>query len=652
MSTDAKRNYGQGTLGATPTLRATRSLGSRVNYLVDNALGSKKRFVGMILLAMILLAIVMTGIQALIAALEFLNADATGTDNYFNVFWASFSRILSLGGEPTWGQRILGFLYWAIAIAVTGTVIGFITSVIQLAVARLGRGLSPVVDNGHTLILGWSPRLFPILKELAIAKSSERNPLVVVFSGLPRQHMEDEIASRAGDLGKLRVVTRHGSLTNPSDVVRANAAGASSIIVLRPDDAGDASVVTTILAMRATVGDAHPRVIAELEDPHIAQTMGQATGGLVQSVRSQDIIARVTAQAARQPGLATVVLDLLDFDGNEIYVSAVPELTGATYADALLAFDSSTVIGIETADGVSMLNPPNKTKISEANKLIFIAEDDSSITFSGLAKVDALPKVKATSSGPAPQHLLVVGWSAMGQAVLGNLADYLPAGSSISILAREELVAPEELVNVSFGNVEVSLSFVSGDVDEIIAVAERRHYDEIIVLGYRAQMSRSDADAHTLLTMLQMNALFADDSNKVSRTRIVAEILDSSLLPLARAAAADDLVVSDVLAALLISQLSQNPRIASVITDLFDADGAAVHLVPVEDFVALGTAFTFGQLVARGRDHEFTVVGYRAVPGEAPTDELASRPGVLLNPRKSLDLVAKRGDGVVVIRHN
>jgi hypothetical protein len=648
MSDDINRDYGQGTFGTESKVRAKRSVGARVKYLLDNALSSKKRFVGMVLLAMVLLAIIMTGIQALIAVVEFLNADATGAENYFNVFWASFSRILSLGGEATWGQRILGFLYWAIAIAVTGTVIGFITSVIQLAVARLGRGLSPVIDSGHTLILGWSPRLFPILKELVIAKSSERNPLVVVFSDIPRQQMEDEIGSRVPELGKLRVVTRHGSLTNPADVVRANAGEASSIIVLQADDAGDASVVTSILAMRATVGDAHPPVIAEIEDPHIAETMHSATGGRVQSVRSQDIIARVTAQAARQPGLASVVLDLLDFEGNEIYVAGIPELVGSTYGDALLSFNASSVIGIETGVGQSLLNPPAKTKSLDSSKLIFITEDDASISYSGFEVGDSVPKVTTGARTSSPQHLLVVGWSAMGHAVLGHLAEYLPKGSSISILARKEFVAVEDLANVTFGMVDVSLSFVSGDVDEIIAIAEKRQYDEIIVLGYRSRMSRSDADAHTLLTMLQMNHLFADDSNKVSRTRIVAEILDSSLLPLARAAAADDLVVSDVLAALLISQLSQNPRISKIINDLFDAEGAGIHLVPVENFVALGTTCRYRQLVAIGCERGVTVVGYRVA--EASATETSA--GVCLNPFKERSFTAARGDGIIVIRQS
>jgi hypothetical protein len=145
--------------------------------------------------------------------------------------------------------------------------------------------------------------------------------------------------------------------------------------------------------------------------------------------------------------------------------------------------------------------------------------------------------------------------------------------------------------------------------------------------------------------MMQMNQLFEDDTNKVKPTRIVAEILDSSLLPLARVAAADDLVVSDVLAALLISQLSQNPSIAPVFEDLFDADGAAIHLRPVENYVPVGEKVSFAEFVAAGRAAGQSVIGYRSA--SAGKDDASK--GVSLNPSKSVEFTTAAGDSLIVI---
>ena len=640
------RSFGRGTLGSsTKTPRQAVSFWGRLNYLSDNALGSNKRFVGFVFLLMIVLAGIMTGIQALIAAIGFLNIEADATTNYFDVFWASFAKILSLGGEASWGQRIIGVLYWAIAIAVTGTVIGFITSLIQKSIARLGLGLSPVMNTGHVLVLGWSPRLLPILKELAIATQQGRKSEVVVFSDRPRSEMEQEIDQHRAELGSLTVITRHGSLISPTEVARANGANASSIIVLRDDARGDSAVVTTVLALRAASSDQHATVIAEIDDPHTAATLYSATGGAVRSVRSQDIIARVTAQAARQPGLAAVVLDLLDFEGNEIYAAPAGQLVGSTFANALLAFDRSTVIGIQDASGQSWVNPEATRVIQAGDSLIFIAEDDSTIAFTGITQAPDVSRARIKPTRPKPQHILVVGWSPMGQAVLSNLADYLAKGSSITIVARREFVAREELADLSFGDIEVSFSNVSGDVQELIAIAEKRHYDEVMVLGYRTAMSAAEADAQTLLTMLQMKQLFDDDSNSVKPTRVVAEILDSALLPLARSAAADDLVVSDVLSALLIAQLSQNPSIAPVLADLFDAEGAGIHLISATDFVPVGTTTGHAELVALGSSANITVIGYRVAGGEG-SPEVS---GIHLNPPKNRLWTVAAKDSVIAI---
>ena len=54
----------------------------------------------------------------------------------------------------------------------------------------------------------------------------------------------------AGELGKLKVVTRRGDTTNPDDLKRANLSSAKSIIILDSDEAGDANVVSTTVVSK------------------------------------------------------------------------------------------------------------------------------------------------------------------------------------------------------------------------------------------------------------------------------------------------------------------------------------------------------------------------------------------------------------------
>jgi voltage-gated potassium channel Kch len=406
-------------------------------------------------------------------------------------------------------------------------------------------------------------------------------------------------------------------------------------------------VVSTVLAVKSVNTNTQLRVIAELDDANTAEALVKATQGQVIAVRSHDVIARVTAQASRQPGLAAVALDLLDFDGDEIYFQQVPALDGKTYKEAVSSFNTASVIGLVGPDGKTSMNPSPATKIKAGSKVIAIAEDDDKVIFTGITDKAAARKVAARKAiTRKPENLLVIGWSSMGRSVLTELASYLPMGSSVHIVAQSRFVAADELKNLKFGAVKVTHASVSGDIDELIAAASAKRYDEVIVLGYREAISESEADAQTMLTMLQMNQLFEQDGNGVEPTRLVAEILDSRKAELARVAAVDDLVVSDNLAALLIAQVSENPALAPVFDDLFDAAGAAINVKPIEHYVPLGKSISYGELVAiASAAHSESAIGYRVAA--ASRDDAST--GVRLNPNKNDEFTPAAGDGLIVI---
>jgi hypothetical protein len=127
---------------------------------------------------------------------------------------------------------------------------------------------------------------------------------------------------------------------------------------------------------------------------------------------------------------------------------------------------------------------------------------------------------------------------------------------------------------------------------------------------------------------------------------LVAEILDSRKAELARVAAVDDLVVSDNLAALLIAQVSENPSLAPVFDDLFDAAGAAINVKPIEHYVPLGKSISYGELVAiASAAHGESAIGYRVAA--ASRDDAST--GVRLNPNKNDEFTPAAGDGLIVI---
>ena len=641
------RSYGQGSQGEPAKASVSKpGLGAKLKYSFDNSIAKSGMFVTWMLVLMIIFSILLVFIRAILFALPFITRPDVEVVFNFETFWGSFATLFGRGLEATWAERILSFLTWVCTVALGGAVTGFIVGAITRTFERLRRGKSPIIVNNHTLILGWSNRIYPILKELATANANVKKANVVIFSSNTRDFMEGEIEARAKDLGKLKVVTRTGDVTNPEDLKRTNIANAKSIIVLDSDEAGDANVVSAVLAIKAVNPNTDIKIITEIDDAHTGEALRVATDGQVIAVRSQEVIARVTAQASRRPGLAAVLLDLLDFDGDEIYFNDVPALHGKTYADALLAFNDAAVIGLLNEDGSAMVNPAQSTKIIKGMKIIAIAEDDDKVVYTGVREDISKKKVTPVArKKDSAEHLLIIGWSSMGRTVLNELASFLPKGSTVHIVAQSRYVAADELKNLKFGSIKVTHASVTGDVDDLIAAAKGKKFNEVIVLGYRNAISQSEADAQTMLTMLQMNQLFAAKGNGVEPTRLVAEILDSRKSELARVAAVDDLVVSDALAALLIAQISENPKLAPVFEDLFDAEGATLNVRDIKDYAKLGKSVSFAELVATARNHGESAIGYRLGSGQGAEGST----GVVLNPSKTSEFIPVAGDSLVVI---
>jgi hypothetical protein len=82
-----------------------------------------------------------------------------------------------------------------------------------------------------------------------------------------------------------------------------------------------------------------------------------------------------------------------------------------------------------------------------------------------------------------------------------------------------------------------------------------------------------------------------------------------------------------------------------VLTDLFDAEGAGIHLISANDFVPVGTMTSHAELVTLGSAANITVIGYRVAGGEGS----AEVSGIHLNPPKSRLWNVADKDSVIAI---
>jgi len=533
--------------------------------------------------------------------------------------------------------------------AIPSIIFSFVNNLLMRFQENMRRGKSPISNSGHTLILGWSERIFSIIGELDIANANQKGAVIAIFSSLGAVDMDDTLKSRLGEIKHTKLITRHGDPTNIYDLRRANVSGARNIIILDEESDSDASVISTILAIQAIDPTSQVPIVAEMDSDLYSEAMRSSSDRSISFVRSEQIITRVTVQSARSAGMTPVLLDLLDFDGDEMYFSEVKELAGKTYGDALTAFHKASVMGLVRNDGEIVINPPARDVIGNGDKIIAIAADDDQITFSGFNvdfdSLKVLREDRALLATGEPQNVLFIGWSNMGEEIISEITPYLPAGSHIEIIADPKLVDFSITATGVYPGVTVNISEAPQSLSKLTEYLIARKYDKAIVLAYRGSVALNDADARTLATLLLLNRFYSQSEDATKPPRIIAEILNSVNLELTEVASADDLVVSDNLAALLIAQLSENPDLLPIFEELFDKEGSPININSIDRYVEVGTSISFAELVARAASFGESAIGYRM---DADHREDATA-GVRLNPEKSSIFVTSPGDGLIVI---
>lgn len=556
--------------------------------------------------------------------------------NLVEAVWQSMLRVMDPGtmaGDRGWGPRILALSITVVGLLLASALIGLIAASIDQRIQQLRKGRSFVVEEGHSLILGYSPRVFTVISELQAANENQPGSCIVVLAPVDKTEMEDEIRARVPSHRSTRVVCRTGDPATLSDLAMVNTSKARSIVILGEDTAsGDAEAVKASLAVLAGELDPSVPVVVEMNRGDAAVALRDASGGRILTVQSSEVIARITAQACREAGLSTVFQELLDFDGDEIYFQPAPELEGHTFGEALLAYDTSTVFGRVSAEGEVQLDPPMDTVFGPGDAVIAVSEDDDTVTFTGFRHVD-VPTPGAVAATRGAEHLLVIGWNALGPLVLAELDHFVAPGSTVDVFVEQAFVDPalpdpsEPFDAAGYVHFEVRTHPARTGVLDLEQALAAKDYDSVVVLGYRHGVLPAESDARTLLTLMVIDRALARSEH---RPRVVAELLDARDVELAQVTGGDDFVVSDALGSLMMAQLSERASLAVVFDDLFGAEGAAVHLRPAMAYVGAGPA-SFAEVVAAARAQGEVALGYRsaAVSGD---DVLSG--GVVVNPPK------------------
>jgi voltage-gated potassium channel Kch len=628
------------------------TLGQRLRYRFDNVMSKgAPALIGW-------LAILSVAVVAVVALLVTIGGMAPVPDkgpprDFPAILWTSLlhtwdSGVLS-SENGAWPYLAAMLVLTLGGVFVVSALIGILTNSIQGRLNELRKGRSLVLEDDHTVILGWSSQVFSILSELAIANANRGRSCVVVLADKDKVEMEDEIRAKVGRTGRMRIICRTGNPIDATDLDIANLHSSRSIIVLAGDDEDtDSQVIKTVLAITnsARRRSESYHIVAEIHESKNMEVARMVGGDEVKLIEVNDVIARLAAQTCRQSGLSTVYSELLDFEGDEIYFQEEPALVGKSFGDALLAYETSSVIGLHLHDGRVVLNPPASTIIAPGDRVIAISEDDDTVKLSGITepKIDVDAIRSGAARPPQPEKALVLGWNRGAPTIINELDGYVAPGSAVTVVAGFPEVE-SELLQTRANLVNQALAFEHGDTTDRRTLEKlySDDYQHVIVLAYSDDLDVQRADARTLVTLLHLRDIRARSTGTFS---IVSEMLDIRNKELAEVTQADDFIVSDRLISLMLAQVSENRYLNAVFDDLFSAEGSEIYLKPVGDYVRPGPHPNFYTVVEAARRRNEVAIGYRL---QVESGSAARSYGIVVNPDKSKPLTLSDADRIIVL---
>ena len=618
----------------------------------------------------------LVALLSVLAGLAAMWADPTLKKPGEAIWWA-FLRLTDpgyLGDDKGGAKRFISTMLTILGLAVfVGGLVAIVAQWLNETVRRLERGLTPVSLEDHVVILGWTDRTIGIVRELVRSQERARRFLQLRH----RRHLELVVLARELDAAKLhefktllgedwddRLVTlRSGTPLRNEHLARVDFLRAAAIVLPGADfgqgaEAVDTRTVKTILAIDHAAREVEraelPVLIAELYDSRKIAVARRAYRGHIELLASDRVTGSLMAQNTRHRNLSHIYRELLDQEGNELYVRTLPELAGQRFHALPSLFPWAVPIGVVRSGDRpgrwrDQLCPPLDYRLAEDDYLVFICE-----AFSHCEPLTAEPEVDApleplvyTEREPPTRRVLVLGWSHMLAALLEGFDGFERQRHEVHVLSTVEMgVRARQMRGYDLNLENVTVHHHAGDYTLLsdLRRVQPASFDHIILLASDWVGSAEESDARTIVGFLLLGELLGALPEGAHRPEILVELTDESNQELIDGMGAE-ILVSAVLEGHMLAQITLRRELRVVFDALFGSSMPMFDLRPVRTYEGLvGRELTFGQLQTEGRRWGEIVIGVRqrvaaGVPGA----------GVVLNPDRSSSWRLTGGDDLVVL---
>ena len=570
----------------------------RLQYKFDYFMSQGGFSVFLALLSGFFAAFVLMSIFRYIVELIFPNPYV---ENSSDLLWEVFVQLIGLedtGKHANLGTKVVGVITIFVGLVLFSSLVAFITQQFEDRIYLLRKGQSPVIEENHTLILGFNDRILDLIQELIIGNQSQ-DAAAVICSEEDKEQMDDFLRNNIDDRKTTKLITRNGSVTNINNLNKIGVQSAKSIVILNDANnsdseefkaLSDARVVKSILAIVAANEELQlPPIIGELHSKKYRIIAQNLAPQVVTIINEANILARILVQTSRHLGLASVYLDLVGFAGNEFYFYR-PESgwCNLTFGELPFHFPQSMPLGLRFGDGNLRLNPKKDYKLASDDEIIVLARDYSAIKFEpkpvAQAQKNALNYRKKLER-ITEKHLLI-GWNKKTAIALREYPNYLLSGSQITLAVsnlNDEKKQKFQQIASANPDVKMQIREINIDLGEELKALNPWEFDSISILASRGK-NAEEIDANTLTTLLEIRQIFQDYTNETGKevnTDLIAEIIKSEDTDLIIKAGVKDCLLSNQIVSKILAQVSQETDVKLIFDELFSAEGSELNIKPI-----------------------------------------------------------------------
>ena len=560
--------------------------------------------------SMLVLLFIITGIiVSLLGLLAWLTVKASGVtagESIWNVLLHTLDPGVISADQGSFWFLLLMLLATFAGVFFLALLIGFINDGIASKMEDLAMGREAVIEEDHTIILGFNESTMIILAELIEANRNRgnRRNAVVVMDRNEKKEIEEKIKTRFPTTGNIQVVCRSGSIYNRNDLMRCSILTCKSIIIAEDNDFDNIKSILACTQILNSEGKNAPGFITAIINKKINERAARIAGfdtdiygnsserkkDRLELLMLENTIAKIMTHTCRQTGLSRAFVELFNFSGSEFYVfdrEHIPgmykTMTGKTIREINRSLPYSIAVGIIDKNGNVIIDDPNTVRLKRDSKLILVAKDDDIPEFHTESGIISKPPVESFKETPV--KVLIMETNSKLSMVLEEMSHYLFRGSEIMIAAEPDTIKgilTDETVNTVMQcgiNVTVNNDYHAFDCDKLAELIDSYDPDFILCLSDYL-LSDDEADERSLALLLYIQEYRRKHPEK--RIGVTSEMKSMDNQYLIQNSVAGDFIISRNFTSLMMTQISENRILKQVFDMLLGSDGFEVYMKPAK----------------------------------------------------------------------